>query len=712
VRWSIALTIFRKEILETLRDRRTLAMMLVLPLFLYPVLILIFGQVITHQITQLGEYQGRVMVLGELPAALSARLAEAGNVVWTPPRDAPPAPRALPLRPADFTSPPDRPVLPEAEVAAAYTDWARSVLDGDQADLVLVVPADFGERLAANTTAPLALFYDDTLQQSQALERRLVDVLLRWRQEVQQERLVAHPELPAGFALPLHLESVKTTTATKRGGFLAGRIIPIVLMVMVMLGAFYPAIDLTAGEKERGTMQTLLTAPAQATEIIGGKFLTVFVVAMISALVNLLSMTLAIAWLLRRTPNSADFVLHVNPGTVVLVLLQLVPVAIFFSALMLAIAVFAHSFKEAQNYLTPVYMLVIIPAGVAALPSVALNTSTAWVPGLNIMLLVRQLLVETPALELIAMVLVADVVFALLAIVVAVRVFRSEQVLLGGQFQVSDVLSLHGERWTRATPLLSLTAFSVNLLVLFYVGARLQEANLFWGLLATQWLLIFLPAIGTVRLLRLPLRETLSLLRPSPRALLAAALLGLTAWAVLGRASAVLQDWLLPVPVSFERQMKEALGLEGAPLATWQMVLAFCVTPALCEEFFFRGLLLGGFRDRLGKWAAILLTGLLFGLFHISIYRILPTALLGMLITWVVYETRSLWAGCLLHLLNNLAAVLIMKYGLLSGLAGQLQRPVDWLWFALAAAGFVAGLCLVPRTPPADVGQPARADVY
>jgi len=712
VRWPIALAIFRKEMLETLRDRRTLAMMLVLPLFLYPLLILIFGQVITHQITQLDEYQGRVMVLGELPDALRQRLSEVGNVIWVDPHGAPLAPHTFALRPADFGSTPDRPAMPVAEVPAAFTDWARTALEGDRADLVMVLPADFAERLAAGATAPLALFYDDTLQQSQAVERRLVDVLLRWRQEVQRERLATQPGLPEGFAMPLHLESLKTTTASKRGGFLAGRIIPIVLMVMVMLGAFYPAIDLTAGEKERGTMQTLLTAPAQATEIIGGKFLTVFVVAMISALVNLLSMTLAIAWLLRSTPNSVDFVFHMSPGTAILVLLQLVPVAIFFSALMLAIAVFAHSFKEAQNYLTPVYMLVLIPAGVAALPTVTLNASTAWVPGLNVMLLVRQLLVETPALELIAMVLVADVVFALLAIVVAVRVFRSEQVLLGGQFQVSDVLSWRGERWTRATPLLSLTAFSVNLLVLFYLGSRLQEANLFWGLLATQWLLIFLPAIATVRLLRLPARETLSLHWPSKRAVLAGALLGLSAWAVLGRAAAVLQDWLLPVPVSFERQMREALGLDGTPLATWQMVLAFCLTPAICEEFFFRGLLLGGFRDRLGKWPAILLTGLLFGLFHISIYRILPTALLGVLITWVVFETRSLWAGCLLHLLNNLAAVLIMKYGLLSGLAGQLSSPVDWLWFALAAAGFIGGLCLVPRAPPPDGGQTPAVGLY
>lgn len=701
MRWSIAWTILRKELLETVRDRRTLVVMLVLPMVLYPLLIIAFGQVVTHHMSQIQEVPGRVLVNGELPTDLQRYLSDEAGLELLSADDAPPPPMAIELVPREADEPSIAPRLPETRIDERYQEWARNALDDEAADVAIVVGLRFVETLDSGGMAPILIYYDETRQKSQTVRQDVVQLLTHYRLILQQERVLAQQDLPEGFSNPLLIEWKNTATAKKRGGFLAGRIIPLVLMVMVMLGAFYPAIDLTAGEKERGTMQTLLTAPAQPLEIVLGKFGTVFTVAMVSAMVNLLSMALAIGWMLRSMPAGTDFVFKIDFATVLIVLIQLIPIAVFFSAVMLAIAVFAQSFKEAQNYLTPVYMLVIVPAGIAMLPAISLEPVTAWIPGLNIMLLMRELMVEPPGLELIFMVLLANGVFAALALTIAVHVFQSEQVLLGGHLAVNDVLQLRTDGGQpRANPMLSIAAFAFVLLLIFYLGSWMQETSIFWGMLGTQYLLLLLPALLIPKLLTLPIGETMQLGLPSWRGWLGALLIGATGWAIIGHSSFWLQGKLLPMPEGFQEQMADLLGLASGELAIWQIVFAFAISPAICEEFFFRGLIMGGFRRKLGKWPTIVITGLLFGIFHISIYRIFPTAMLGIVIAWVAYESRSIWPSILLHFLNNFIALMATTYGWLPGLAEIDESGVNWVMVAVAAAMFIAGVLLIPRRPP------------
>ncbi len=699
MRWRIATTIFRKELLETLRDRRTLLVMLLLPMVMYPLLIIAFGQVVTHQMSQMQEQKVRVWIKGPLPYGLRRQLADAEAFEALVPDFGPAAPESMPILPPKVDEEGGEAVLPFARTQAPeeMVTWARRMIDRSRTDAVLVVPLNIEQVLAEEGSVPIAILYDETVHESRTAKNRIEDALLVWREALRDERLERRPELPEGFFLPVLIDSQNTATAQKRGGFLAGRIIPLVLMVMVMLGAFYPAIDLTAGEKERGTMQTLLTAPARPTEIIMGKFFTVFTVAMLSALANLVSMAMAIAWMLRSSPRSEEFIFHVDFSTVLLVLVQLVPIAVFFSALMLAIAVFAHSFKEAQNYLTPVYILVIVPAAIAALPSVRLDLATSWAPGLNIMLLLREMLQEPPAAWLIAMVMLANTLYAAGALALAVKIFQNEQVLLGGQTPVGEVLDLVEIRHRRPRPMLALIAFGVLLVLLYYVGSAMQEADIFWGMLGTQWVLLFLPVAFLVRMLKLDPHLALSICRPRWRGVLGAVLIGMTAWAVVGHFASWLQNMVLPVPLEFEERMREALGLDDLRLMDWQLLLAFCISPAICEEFFFRGLILGSLRGRLGKWTVIVFTALMFGFFHLSIYRIFPTAVLGLVITWVVFQTGSLWTGVLVHGINNFIGVMAMKYNWLPGLTGAAGDGLDWRWMAVAILVFVAGLLVIGR---------------
>lgn len=166
---------------------------------------------------------------------------------------------------------------------------------------------------------------------------------------------------------------------------------------------------------------------------------------------------------------------------------------------------------------------------------------------------------------------------------------------------------------------------------------------------------LFLPVIGLALLRKFPLAQTFSLHRPHWRSVVGSVLIGLTVAVAL--AGLVLR--LAPPPESVLREMEKLLQFGDQPAPLWQLWLLLAVTPALCEETLFRGLMLSGLR-RWGPWAAIGLTALLFGLLHGSIYRLLPTFILGLLLGYVVWRSGSLYCSMLIHLLNNgLIATLI-----------------------------------------------------
>ena len=193
--------------------------------------------------------------------------------------------------------------------------------------------------------------------------------------------------LVRGFALGLDVRATNVAQEARRSGQILGLFLPFLLVTMSLLGGFYPAIDLTAGEKERGTMQTLLCAPVSPLEIVAGKYLAVWVTSLIAALANVVSLGTTV---MRILPGDA---ISVSPSTLLLAFAMLLPVTLFITAVFLAVAAFAKDFKDGQNFLTPVYMLLALPAGVTMLRGIELNAWTAFVPVVNIALLIKALLI-------------------------------------------------------------------------------------------------------------------------------------------------------------------------------------------------------------------------------------------------------------------------------------------------------------------------------
>ena len=198
------------------------------------------------------------------------------------------------------------------------------------------------------------------------------------------------------------------------------------------MGAIYIAIDITAGEKERRTLQTLFTTPSRVGEIIAGKFLAVLAVALTSAFMNLSSLVVAILLQAKLMGgNISKFAIDVSPTGWVWLILLIVLSAILLAAMSLAVVLLANSYKEAQSYVSPLMMLVLIPAILVQMPGMELNMTTACIPILNICLAMGAIFKGTFSIGAMALTVVFLAVYSAIALYFASLVFKNENVITG-----------------------------------------------------------------------------------------------------------------------------------------------------------------------------------------------------------------------------------------------------------------------------------------
>jgi sodium transport system permease protein len=659
--WSV---VFRKELKETLRDHRTLLMMVAVPVLLYPVLLIVSEQLLIFGQRRLESEQSPIAVVGDAPAGLRAALASR---------------QALHIVTID--------TLPEAAIRA------------DRVAAVAVV----GSIEAPGDTRSITLMYDAASDRSQRARAELADAVGDWGDALLAERLRMRG-LPQSFARPLAVSDSSVALPAELGGYTLGRILPLLLVVITLLGAFYPAIDLAAGEKERGTLETLLTAPVPARAIVTGKFLTVALIGVVAAALNLGSMLLTFQTGALQVTEVLGIEVSLPLRSVVVIFLALVPLAVLFASVFLGLAVRSASFKEAQNALTPVYMLVLVPAMLPIFPGIEFGAVLAVTPVAGVSFLFRDVMSGNADGLLAWLVLGSTTLYAVAGLWFAASAFGSERVLFGGG-EAADVAR---QSWLRRLrerstpgrlpqPASALGFVALLAALFFYVGIRLQIGLGERGLLLSEWLLLFLPALAFVAGGRFDLGRTLSLRVPTPAGLAAGVLL------VAGALPAVwlvgwLQSFVLPIPWDLLEGLEQLMRAGDARRLLW-LLLLLALTPAICEEIVFRGVLLGGTRA-LEPWRMIALNGVVFGAFHLSFetaIRFLPTALLGGLIAWVVWRTGSIWVGALMHFVNNATLVLMTSAPAVSEALSDPDAPPPLWLLPVGAAMLAAGARLLPK---------------
>ena len=668
-------TVVRKELRETFRDRRTLFMMLVIPTLLYPALFVALEQLALF---------GQRRLEDQAPAVAVAGAADVREFMG---RDT-----LLRLAPAADATP-------------------AAVRDGRVQAAVLVEPG-----AGAESTTRVRVLFDESDDRSRRAHQIVWERLNLWSDTVLERRLAARG-LPPTFAAPLALADSSVATAQEAGGYALGRFLPGILVLMTLLGAFYPAIDMAAGEKERGTLETLLTAPVPSREIVTGKFLAVALLGMTAAVINLLSMLLTFQSGVFRFGKAANLQFSLPWGSALLVMLGLIPLAILFAALFLGIAVRSQSFKEAQNALTPVQLAVIIPVMLVGLPGIEATPLISALPVAGVAILFRDLMSGTARLGPSLIAFGASVAYAALALRFAARAFGREDVLFGGGSSAAP-RGGWGERMTRwrsgsrgvPLPAEAFAFIAVIALLYFHLGSAFQGSMGERGLLFSEILLLAVPAVAFAVLGPYDARHTLALRRPSGRTLAAALLIALGG-IPLGWLIGWLQLQAFPGAAEALSGLEKLVTATDARRALWLLVLV-ALTPAICEELVFRGVLLQSLGRELPMARAVATSALVFGAFHLSgetAIRLLPTAWIGLLMGIVVWHARSIFASMLMHFVNNGIVVLILwqpevRRFLLDG-----ERPAT-IPLVLGPVLLGVGLWLLPRrgTAPSD---PAAAPV-
>jgi sodium transport system permease protein len=681
--------VWRKELLDILRDRRTIMAMIVVPLLVYPILMIVISQLGLSQMEKIRQSKARVALV---------------------PRDAPPS--LLKKLQADSTIVVIPSAHPDADLAARNLDAVVEIPDGFEALLTTLDSTVVNVRV------------DLSRDRGERMSERIRGFLVEWRDDMVAERL-AERDLPPTFVKPFTVEIDNVAGDKKMGGSLIGRILPFFLVVMMMSGALYPAIDVTAGERERGTLETLLVVPAKRFNIVLGKFMTVFLASMVTTLANIVSIAFTVFFLIRSAKMggemTADVATLLDWRALVLIFIVMIPMAILFAGVAMLVASFARSFKEAQNYLSPLMIVCMAPAYLSFLPGVEINATWALVPIANVVLLSRELLLGNYVWSYFFITIATMTGLALLLLNRTVRFFGHETMLGGGEgapkFRWRNLIRREpGRKPERLTPALVAQVFLVVLLGFFYVGTPLQLRDTRSGLLLTQLFVIAGIPLLALRFWGIPPGAALGLKRrPKPLAMLLV-LIGAPAATLIAALVGIAQGLFLEVPESYRELMERIFQAQGGVnLVT--AVVVFAIVPGICEELLFRGFVLRGLATRLSPPMAIAWTAVLFGAFHFDMYRLLPTTVLGLILGALVWLTGSLWPAMLLHAANNTIAVLANNLPALRNIP-WLQEGTSIPTPVLLTVGVVGALAtwglirLYPRPAPLatapEEAEPAR----
>jgi len=316
------------------------------------------------------------------------------------------------------------------EIGAAAPDYVRRINEKTLRAAV-EVPENFETGLRANPEESLqVVVYDfEGELRSRAAARTIEKVVRDYRDQIVETRFQQHG-LAATLLKPFVAERKNVASAERVTGSVLGLILPYFLITLCMTGALYPAIDLTAGEKERGTMETILASPVHRQELVGGKFLVVLTVALVTTMLAILSLGVTVlggATILQQI--NSKLVVAVSGRAAAAVFFLILPLAVLCSAVLLAVALAARSYREAQTYTMPLMFIVILPAMASFLPGVELNLRLALVPILNVSLVAKEILVGNYPWPLIGLIFGSTSLYAVIALFFAYRQFQKESVL-------------------------------------------------------------------------------------------------------------------------------------------------------------------------------------------------------------------------------------------------------------------------------------------
>lgn len=388
MRFSILSAIYRKEMLDLIRDRRTLISMVAVPLLVIPLLLNLSTRLISR-LQENAENEAKSMAVA-----------------------------------VHLTTPSIREALEKAQIQIVEKD--------DLKDAVLKKTAAAAVEEIPGTPIEVQIYADNSNPTSSAAAARVRVALDDLKDEKVRESLKSSG-IPASVLEPFVVKKTNIAGARKMSGMVWGSMLGYVLLLLMFAGGMYPVIDMTAGEKERKTMEALLSSPALRLEIVLGKNLAAMTAIFITAILTLGSMVYSLKGsnLTSKSPEVQEMMrtIPLDTHTVTLIAVTLVPLSMFAAALMFAIALFARSYKEGQSYLTPLVFVVIFPALMGGMSGLEMTPVLCLVPIFNASQMIRGILLGDVSTANFAITTAANLVYAGIAFVIATRQFENENVL-------------------------------------------------------------------------------------------------------------------------------------------------------------------------------------------------------------------------------------------------------------------------------------------
>jgi sodium transport system permease protein len=381
--------IYLKETLDLMRDRRTIISMLVFPLLLMPMIFLGLNYFLIRSINRAKDKQFSIALKQETGLeGMTQSLEQAGFKV-------------------------------------RQSENPRRAVENKETEL--------GVDVSGETNSPAIRIYADQSQLEVNVAGGRIETALNQLKEARIKNELQRAGVPERILTPFTVEKVNTAPPKKMSGMFIGAFIGYMFVMFMLMGAMYPAIDMTAGEKERRTMEMLLSSPAGRGEIVLGKILVAITASFMTSVLAIISFRVSsiLGMQANRSgqPPQLMMELPLDAKTFVLIFVSSIPMAILSATLMIAIATMAKSYKEAQSYITPLFLVAVIPAMVSLLPGVKLNPGMALIPIVNFSLLIKELILGDWSWTSFTLSVLSNLIYAAIAFTAAVMVFKNERIL-------------------------------------------------------------------------------------------------------------------------------------------------------------------------------------------------------------------------------------------------------------------------------------------
>ncbi|MBR1865374.1 MAG: ABC transporter permease, partial [Lachnospiraceae bacterium] len=488
-------TLYKKEIMDVLRDKKTIFTMVVLPILLYPLLFLVVMQIMTIINTQQEEHTYHI-AYDHVPDQRRQELNDwiAGDEDGF-----------------------------EYTIQEVESEQPEQDLEDEMIDAYITVRETEGQ-------VTYEVHYLFSVTNSSTVSDMLKEEIESYAAKKAEENAGAAGLDVQKVLYPVKVEMLDASSDESAMGSILGGVIPFLLITSILMGAMYPAIDATAGEKERGTLETLLTLPIGNMELIMSKFLSVATLAVVSVFMNVLSVGLVAAYLyatMSSLSESADtFQISSFIPAILISVVCVMAFALLMSAVVMCVCAFAKSFKEANNYVTPLTLVVMLTSYIGFIPNVELNATMAMVPVVNVCLLMKNLLVFKYDFTCILLVLISNILYAFIAICFLARIYNSESILFGESMSGMKLFERRQNLKKGGLPSIQegLLVLIVALLLLVYVGGLMSLSQPVLGVIVPQMFLGGLPLLA-VLYIKGDAKEIFALHRPSGKAVAGSLLL-------------------------------------------------------------------------------------------------------------------------------------------------------------------------------------------